>query len=128
MGLEIKGINLKKVVAILGLVMFSILLSGCLETGVLSNLDQSLVGTWESGVVNGYYIHQKIFGADGSFTSRWLYATGRSTYSEVSGTWTADGYTLTTITDHTDTYSYTFINSDTFTLRWDSESRIYYRM
>ncbi|GAG85976.1 unnamed protein product, partial [marine sediment metagenome] len=89
--------------------------------------DQSLVGTWESGVVNGYYIHQKIFGADGSFASRWLYATGRSTYSEVSGTWTADGYTLTTVTDHTDTYSYTFTDSDTFTLQWDSESRIYYR-
>ena len=127
MEVEIEGINLKKVVAILGLIMFSILLSGCLETGTLSDLDQSLVGTWESGVVNGYYIHQKIFGTDGSFTSRWLYATGRSTYSEVSGTWTADGYTLTTVTDHTDTYSYTFIGSDTFTLQWDGESRIYYK-
>ena len=118
---------MKKIVTILGLIMLSMLLSGCLETGVLSNLDQSLVGTWESGVVNGYYIHQKIFGTDGSFTSRWLYATGRSTYSEVSGTWTADGYTLTTVTDHTDTYSYTFTDSDTFTLRWDGESRIYYK-
>ena len=127
MGMEIEGIDLKKIATILGLIMFSIMLSGCLETGVLSNLDQSLVGTWESSVVNGYYIHQKIFGADGSFTSRWQYATSRSTYSEASGTWTADGYTLTTVTDHTDTYSYTFIDSNTFTLRWDGESRIYYK-
>ena len=125
--MEIEGIDLKKVAVILGVIMFSTMLSGCLDGGVSSTIDQSLVGTWESGVVNGYLIHQKIFGADGSFTSSWLYATGRSTYSEVSGTWTADGYTLTTVTDHTNTYSYTFIDSDTFTSRWDSESRIYYK-
>ena len=118
---------MKKILAMVGLLIIPILLSGCLETDIFSDLDQSLVGTWESGVVNGYYIHQKALGADGSYTGRWLYATGRAVYSEVSGTWTADGYMLTTVTDHTDTYSYTFIDSDSFTLQWSGESRIYYR-
>lgn len=119
-----------RILVIIGLIIFSVIFfSGCLNNSSTSqsDLDQSLVGTWESGVVNGYYIHQKILTQGGLFTSRWLYASDRSTYSTVSGTWTADGSTLTTVTDHTDTYSYSFIGSDTIRLQWDGESRTYYR-
>lgn len=117
-----------KIAFVLGLILLiSIAFSGCLNGTNSSGVEQTLVGTWESGVVDDYWIHQKILRADGSFTSRWLYESDRSVYSTVSGTWSADSYTLTTITDHTDTYAYTLTGTDTMNLQWDGESRIYYR-
>jgi hypothetical protein len=117
-----------KKILIFSLMIPLTLFAGCAEIDTSSStIDQSLVGTWESGIVNSYYIHQMIFGQDGSYTGRWLYASNRGEYNEISGTWTADGNTLTLITNHTDMYSYSFTNDDSVRLNGEGINRLYFR-
>jgi len=116
----------KFVVAIACLLLLTLGISGCTQFQPQSE-SNSFVGTWESGVVDGLWIHQKTFNADGTFTWSWLYQSTRATYSTTTGTWSADGTYLTVTSDHTDTYAYQFIDDDTFLLTVDGGSRTYYR-
>lgn len=101
--------------------------SGCVQQSQVQSDTNSFVGTWESGVVDGLWIHRKTFYADGTFDWRWLYQNTKETYSTTTGTWSADGTSLTVISDHTDRYTYQFFDDDTLQLTWAGGSRIYYR-
>jgi len=116
----------KKIVAIISILFLILLTIGCAEFQMQSN-SNSLIGTWESGIVDGAWIHHKTFYADGTFNWQWLYHDTRTTYSTTTGTWSADETYLTVVSDHTDRYTYQFIDYDTLQLTWEGGSRTYYR-
>lgn len=92
-----------------------------------SSTESFLIGTWESDIINGYYVHQKVFNSDNTYTGTWLISYNRETYSQVSGTWSASCCTITTVTDHTDTYPYKKVNNDEIKISIDNVYRRYYR-
>ena len=118
---------MNKFVIITCLIFLALLVSGCTQPFQPQSDTNSFVGTWESGVVDGLWVHQKTFYADGTFTWLWLYQSTRATYSTTTGTWSVDGTYLTVVSDHTDRYEYQFSDDDTFLLTLDSGSRVYYR-
>jgi len=105
---------------------------GYFSSGQISPTDDfnesfSLVGTWTSELVNGYYTHEKVLDSDGTFTGTWYVSETGEVYSQVSGTWSATCCELTTVTDHTDTYDLTVVSNNHIKLLIDNENRNYYR-
>lgn len=92
--------------------------------GASGNQPSPLIGTWESEVVNGYYIHQKVLNADGTYRGTWYVQATREEYSQVTGTWSATCCTLTTVTDHTDTYDIS-LSGETLHILVDGSYREY---